>query len=99
MNTTNTRTEATALRARMDALVTRWARGLGVEVVAGYGAPRARDVWVAVETATAEDAIIVAAALRLAYAADVRVDPAEDGVPPMACGAFTDASLAALTAV
>lgn len=99
MSTNNTRTDAANLRARMDALVTRWARGLGVEVVAGYGAPRARDVFVAVETVTIEDAIIVAAALRLACAADVRVDPAEDGIPPMACGAFTDASLAALTVV
>lgn len=89
---------AAALRARMDDLVTRWARGLGVEVVGGYGAPRARDVFVAVETATLDDAVIVASALRLARASDVRVDPAEDGIPPMACGSFTEASLDALLA-
>ena len=92
-------TNTNDLRARMHSLVAAWVRTLGVEPLTAQANPRRRDVWVAVETATAEDAIIVAAALRLACAADVRVDPAEDGVPPMACGAFTDASLAALTAV
>lgn len=95
---TDLRTDSAAIRARMDDLVTRWARGLGVNVVAGYGAPRLRDVFVAVETATLDDAVIVGAALRLACASDVRVDPAEDDLPPIAVGAFTEASLAALLA-
>lgn len=92
-------TNTNDLRARMHSLIAAWVRTLGVEPLTAQAHPRRRDVWVAVETATTEDAIIVAAALRLACAADVRIDPAEDGVPPMACGAFTDASLAALTAV
>ncbi len=95
MTTTTTRTDALS---RMADLVTAWAVSAGVTPVTAEAHPRLRDVFVAVEVSSEDDAAVIAAAMRLACADDVMVYEIEGDAPAMVTGAFSEASLARLTA-
>ena len=92
---TTTRT----IQSRMNALIDGWVRAQGVAPITASAAARASDVLVAVEVRSGSDAETVAAALRVACCADVRIYAAEgDDAPAMVTGAASDASLARLAA-